>query len=72
MKTSMRPFVFIVMLVGLSLAEFAVALAANAVSAPRTITVALDGSGEFSSLQEAVDSLLHLMQRLVLAPRHHP
>ncbi len=44
------------MLLGWTSAGFAVALAEDPASAPRTITVALDGSGDFSSIQEAVDS----------------
>ena len=37
-------------------AGVAVAGTEGSVPGPRTITVALDGSGDFSSLQEAVDS----------------
>lgn len=44
------------MLLGWTSGGFAVALAEDPASAPRTITVALDGSGDFSSIQEAVDS----------------
>jgi len=56
MKSSMRPVFLTAMLLGLTSAGFAVALAENPAPAPRTITVALDGSGDFSSIQEAVDS----------------
>jgi pectin methylesterase-like acyl-CoA thioesterase len=56
MKFSMRPLFLTAMLLGLTSAGFSVALAENPASAPRTITVALDGSGDFSSIQEAVDS----------------
>ena len=52
----MRPVFLTAMLLGLTSAGFAVALAENPAPAPRTITVALDGSGDFSSIQEAVDS----------------
>jgi hypothetical protein len=58
MKFFMRPVFFMAMLLGFTSAEFAVALAENLASAPRTITVALDGSGDFSSIQEAVDSAM--------------
>lgn len=44
------------MLFGLTSVGFAVALAENPAPAPRTITVALDGSADFTSIQEAVDS----------------
>lgn len=56
MKSSMQPVFLTAMLLGLTSAGFAVALAENPAPAPRTITVALDGSGDFSSIQEAVDS----------------
>jgi parallel beta-helix repeat protein len=56
MKFSMRLVFLTVILFGITSVEFAVALAENPASAPRTITVALDGSGDFSSIQEAVDS----------------
>ncbi|HEX6727005.1 MAG TPA: pectinesterase family protein, partial [Nitrospira sp.] len=52
----MQPVFLTAMLLGLTSAGFAVALAENPAPAPRTITVALDGSGDFSSIQEAVDS----------------
>ena len=52
----MRPVVLMAMLLGLTSADFAAALAENPAPAPRTITVALDGSGDFTSIQEAVDS----------------
>lgn len=52
----MRPVLLTAMLLGLTSAGFGVALAESPVSAPRTITVALDDSGDFSSIQEAVDS----------------
>jgi len=52
----MRPVFLTAMLLGLTSAGFAVALAENPAPAPRTITVALDGVGDFSSIQEAVDS----------------
>ncbi len=58
MKFSMRLVFLTVLLFGITNAGFAVALAENPASAPRTITVALDGSGDFSSIQEAVDSAL--------------
>lgn len=38
------------------MAPYAVWAEASVVTAPRTITVALDGTGDFTSLQEAVDS----------------
>lgn len=58
MKFFMRLVFLTVILFGITSAGFAVALAENPTSAPRTITVALDGSGDFSSIQEAVDSAL--------------
>ena len=51
----MRPVLLTAMLLGLTSVGFAIALAENPASAPRTITVALDGSGDFASIQEAVD-----------------
>lgn len=54
----MRPIFLTTMLLGLTSAGFAIALAENPAPAPRTITVALDGSGDFTSIQEAVDSAL--------------
>ena len=54
----MRPVFLTAMFLGLTSAGFAIALAENPAPAPRTITVALDGSGDFSSIQEAVDSAL--------------
>ncbi|TKB62983.1 MAG: hypothetical protein E8D48_06755 [Nitrospira sp.] len=58
MKFFMRLVFLTAMLLGLTSAGFAIALAENPALAPRTITVALDGSGDFSSIQEAVDSAL--------------
>ncbi len=52
----MRLVFLTAILFGITSAGFAVALAENPTSAPRTITVALDGSGDFTSIQEAVDS----------------
>lgn len=52
----MRPLLFTLMLLGLPLAGSSVTLAEVNIVAPRILTVALDGSGEFSSIQEAVDS----------------
>ncbi len=52
----MRPVFLTAMLLGLTSAGIAIALAENPAPAPRTITVALDGSGDFASIQEAVDS----------------
>lgn len=52
----MRHIFLRTMLLGLMSAGCAVAQAENTAPAPRTITVALDGSGDFSSIQEAVDS----------------
>ncbi len=54
----MRLVFLTLILFGITSAGLAVALAENPTSAPRTITVALDGSGDFSSIQEAVDSAL--------------
>jgi Right handed beta helix region/Pectinesterase len=56
MKFSMRPIILMTVLLGLINADCAIALAENPAPAPRTITVALDGSGDFISIQEAVDS----------------
>jgi parallel beta-helix repeat protein len=56
MKFSMRSvFLTAMMLTSMSVG-CAVALAESTATAPRTITVALDGSGDFTSIQEAVDS----------------
>ena len=52
----MRPILLTAMLLGLTNVGVVVALAENPAPAPRTITVALDGSGDFTSIQEAVDS----------------
>lgn len=56
MKFSMRPVFLTAVLLWLTGAGFAIAQAENPAPAPRTITVALDGSGDFASIQEAVDS----------------
>jgi parallel beta-helix repeat protein len=56
MKFFMRLVFLTAILLGITSAGFAVALAENPTSAPRTITVALDDSGDFTSIQEAVDS----------------
>ncbi len=52
----MRPIFLTAMLIGLTSTGFAGAQAENSAPAPRTITVALDGSGDFTSIQEAVDN----------------
>ncbi|MGE3979015.1 MAG: pectinesterase family protein, partial [Nitrospira sp.] len=52
----MRHIFLRTMLLGLMSVGCAVAQAENTAPAQRTITVALDGSGDFSSIQEAVDS----------------
>ncbi|WP_175304678.1 right-handed parallel beta-helix repeat-containing protein [Candidatus Nitrospira nitrificans] len=52
----MRPVFLTAVLLWLTGAGFAIAQAENPAPAPRTITVALDGSGDFASIQEAVDS----------------
>jgi hypothetical protein len=52
----MWPVFLTAMLLGLTSAGFAVAQTENPAPTPRTITVALDGSGDFASIQEAVDS----------------
>lgn len=57
MNSSMRIPLFLVAFVGLFLAAPGSGRAEEAVaSAPKTITVALDGTGDFTSIQEAVDS----------------
>lgn len=56
MKLRMRQVLLCSMCVFLVIAGIGVAGAENAIPVPRTITVALDGSGDFSSIQEAVDS----------------
>jgi parallel beta-helix repeat protein len=56
MKFPMRPVLLTAMVLMLMSVGGTTVLAENAVPAPRTITVALDGSGEFSSIQEAIDS----------------
>jgi hypothetical protein len=58
MKLTMPPVVLTAMLLGLAMTGFSEALAESPVSMPRTITVALDGSGDFSSIQEAVDNAM--------------
>ncbi|MDX2250645.1 MAG: right-handed parallel beta-helix repeat-containing protein [Nitrospira sp.] len=52
----MRPVLVTAMVLSWMSVGCEVALAENSATAPRTITVALDGSGDFSSIQEAVDS----------------
>lgn len=56
MKFSMRAVFLTAVLLWLTGAGFAIAQAESPAPAPRTITVALDGSGDFASIQEAVDS----------------
>jgi parallel beta-helix repeat protein len=56
MKFRMRQIFLMAMLCGFLSAELGLAGAENTVPGSRTITVALDGSGDFSSIQEAVDS----------------
>ena len=58
MKFPMRPIAYIVVVLGLIFVVPNPTRAENTVPAPRTITVALDGTGEFSSIQEAVDSAM--------------
>ena len=52
----MRYVVLMAIICGVMNAVGEVARAEGTLSSPRTITVALDGSGDFSSIQEAVDS----------------
>ncbi len=54
----MRHIFLTTLLLGLMSAGCAVAQAENTAPGQRTITVALDGTGDFSSIQEAVDSAL--------------
>lgn len=56
MKLSMQPIFLMALLLGLTSTGFVVAQAEGPAPVPRTITVALDGSGDFVSLQDAVDS----------------
>ncbi len=56
MKLRMRQVLLCSMCFFLVSAGISTAGAENAIPVPRTITVALDGSGDFSSIQEAVDS----------------
>jgi hypothetical protein len=56
MKFHMRQALLMMALLGFISSGGGMALAENAVPSPRMITVALDGSGDFSSIQEAVDS----------------
>ena len=56
MKLSMRPVVLAATFLALMSGGGAAALVENAAPAPRTITVALDGSGDFVSIQAAIDS----------------
>lgn len=58
MKFPMRPIAYIAVVLGLIFVGPSPTRAENTVPAPRTITVALDGTGEFSSIQEAVDSAM--------------
>jgi hypothetical protein len=57
MKFPLRPLFYIAIVLGLMFVGPSLR-AENAVPAPRTITVALDGTGDFSSIQEAVDSAM--------------
>lgn len=52
----MRLIFLTAILIGWTSGGFAGALAESPASAPRIITVAMDGSGDFASIQEAVDS----------------
>jgi parallel beta-helix repeat protein len=56
MKLRMRYVLLPALLLGFIGVGYGPAWAESTVSSPRTITVALDGSGDFSSIQEAVDS----------------
>ena len=56
MNFGMVRVLLIVVMCSFAGAGIAMAGTEGVVPSPRTITVALDGSGEFSSIQEAVDS----------------
>jgi hypothetical protein len=58
MKLTMPPVVLTALLLGLAMTGFSEAMAESPVFMARTITVALDGSGDFSSIQEAVDNAM--------------